>query len=214
MIFTSALFASPNIYIQGDFDAIYTTNVFSNPLPKSVDNAWLQNKIENPFIKRLDIGGSISTSLFFSNEGRTGLSAKIRIGKPIKAVETRPNSTDYTSDWNYVSNKSTNQKLSIIGSFGPIFRAQLGPVDLGIAIRANIGTLNLGDKSLIVGLQAEPYINWFFTSYTYISAGLTYDAHIMRFIEDENKYYEEHFFMSSLTPFIGLGIKFGDRSNE
>lgn len=215
LIITAGLLASPSFYIQGDFNATYTTNVFSNPLPKNVDNnEWLINKINNPFIKRFDIGGSVSSSLFFSAEGRTGISTKLHIGKPMKATETRPDSENYTDNWNYISQKSTNQKLSVIAGIGPIFRAQLGYFDLGIAIRFNMGTLNLGDSSLIIGIQAEPYLNYFFTPYTFLSVGLTYDAHFMRFIEDEVRYYEEHFFMSSITPFVGLGIKIGARANE
>ena len=49
--------ASPVIYLRGGYLADYSSNVYSEPLPRFADPTWLTNKVSDPYFKRYDVGG-------------------------------------------------------------------------------------------------------------------------------------------------------------
>ena len=43
------------------------TNIFSEPLPLNGSNSFLQGKVDNPYLDRVDYGGKLNMNLFFLN---------------------------------------------------------------------------------------------------------------------------------------------------
>lgn len=207
-------FSSVTAYIQGSYAFSLDTNIFSNPLPQNVNNTWLEYRMNTaPFLKRFNHGFNTELNLFFSENGKTGLSTSLSSGFPFKATEIRPDSTNANSDWSYVSTDATDiQDRSLFFGIGPIFRAKFSFLDLGLSLRVSIGTYDTFADNIVMGLQAEPYLNFHFTDYTYFNLGITYDAHLMKFLPSSTvNYYEEHYFMLTLAPYVGIGIRIGER---
>ena len=102
-------------------------------------------------------------------------------------------------------------KPSVYFALGPVFRAALDVVELGIAIRASVGSVNLFESSVNLGVQFEPYIlvplvseHWMF------NAGLIFDAHFYDFLLDSvSQYYRTEYFMMTLGGYVGITYRWG-----
>lgn len=210
---STLLFSSPSMYFKASYDISYDSNVYSEPLPRYADATWLNNKVNEPYFKRYNHGISLTEDQFFSPTGRTGLSLNVKMGKAFKCDEFIPEGDFSSATWEYVKHDGlSDEKMKIFMSIGPIFRAQFGPVDLGIALRGSVGSFDLFKDGVIVGVQAEPYINVFLTNTLFLNAGVYYDAHLMYFYtNDENNWFKDGYTSISMGAFIGLGIKIGDR---
>lgn len=233
ILLTLPAFSAMTAYLQGAYAFSVDTNMFSSPLPKNIANdpvydedgnviegkdtgysSWLAHRINTaPYFRRYNHNFTAELDIFFSTDAKTGLSLNVFNGYPIKAVETRPNSTDANSSWSYVSSDATAaQKKSLFFGIGPIFRAKFSFLDIGLSLRFSIGTFDTFKENIIVGLQASPYMNFHFSEYMYFTLGGTFDAHLCKFLPTSpSTYYEEKFFMLTLAPYIGFGLRFGER---
>ena len=205
--------ASPVIYLRGGYLADYSSNVYSEPLPRYADSTWLTNKVNDPYFKRNDIGGIGIQDIYFSQDGRTGLSFSIEITKPTGSYNFIPTGEFSSATWTYEEKdvlSSTSRKLFF--GVGPVFRAKLGPVDLGAAVRASFGSLDRFRDAIVAGVQVEPYVNWFFTDSFFLTAGAFYDAHLMYLYTNNNqKWFKEDYTSMTFGAYIGLGLKIGER---
>lgn len=212
MLLSSSLLLSSkaSYYLQMGYEAGYVTNIYSYPLPQNGNESWLLWRKENPFIERVDAGFSIKSHIFFSPEDRTGLSFSLGFHEPLFVKETIPTG-DFSEDWQYYSYDALEKhKLDVTFGFGPIFRARFAFVDLGVALRLTLGTYDY--ESLLLGVQSEPYINFFIHENAYVSAGFNFDFHLMRFIDDEIRIYDEDFSLLGARAYVGFGFLFGDRT--
>ena len=206
--------ASPVIKTSINLDYSYDSNVYSEPLPQfDKGGGWLSWKSTHPFMKKHSIGASANLDLFFTETARTGLSFAIAMKVPLASTTITPVSLgtpgDFTGNWEYVFEDSLeSQKTAVFAGFGPVFNAQLGIVDLGCAIRLSIGGYDYIESEVILGLQAEPYLNVYMMDDLYFNLKLTYDAHLMRFVDNDKYLYEQHYQMFTLAPSIGIGYRF------
>ena len=146
--------ASPVIYLRGGYLADYSSNVYSEPLPRYADSTWLTNKVSDPYFKRYDVGGIGIQDIYFSQDGRTGLSFSIEITKPTGSYHFIPTGDFSSATWTYEQKdvlSSTSRKLFL--GVGPVFRVKLGPVDLGAAVRASFGSLDRFRDAIVAGVQ-------------------------------------------------------------
>ena len=201
-------------YLNMNLEYSYDTNVFSDPLPQfDPTYEWMTWREANPFIKKHNLGFNLSYDIYPKDESRTGFSMAISTKFPIAAKCYTPRADfpelGYHSGWDYIETDETeNQSIAFFGSLGPVFRARFGFADLGVAIRLSLGVYTFEQYELILGLQAEPYVNVFIGNNMYLSIKFTYDGHLMRFISDENKIFDPYYQMLTLAPSIGIGIKF------
>lgn len=213
VIISLPCFAQIAAYLSLGFEYSYDTNVFSDPLPTYDSGSWLNWRRENPFLKRHSLGFALSGDYFFQENARVGLSTALSVKFPIKATTVTPIPEDedagFAGEWNYhASDSSEYQKTAFFGALGPVFRASFGPVDLGVAVRLSIGFYDAEKKEIVVGLQAEPYLDIFMNKHIYMNLKFTYDAHLMRFIESETQFFDQNYQMLSIAPSIGVGVRF------
>ena len=196
VISAAALFAA-ELYLRPNFVATYDTSVFSSPLPKRENAAYM---------KRTGLGLYFDADFFLHDDSRAGLSLSFLYSEPVKidnVIVGTPDDSAYY--WVYT------QDPDLYFAIGPMFRAQLGPVSLGIAIRAEVGSNNLFTDSLNLGVQVEPYIMVpLGTESWQLSAGLLYDAHFYDFLlQDEEHYYRPDYFLLTVGGYIGITYKWG-----
>lgn len=193
------------------------TNIFSDPLPLNGSNSFLQGKVDNPYLDRVDYGGKLNMNLFFVSGSRTGLSFSFTYGHAVSAEETIPVSKeegkDFSSgsaiDWEYHSYDAlSDQQDKLSFALGPVFRFEYSFIELGGAVRAAISTFDFFD-SFTVGLEVQPYFRAYFNKWVYASVGFSFTSHLFHFIESEMEFYETNYSFMSLTPFVGLGVRFG-----
>ncbi|GEM_PF-6196185 len=213
-VFISSVFASAfSLYMTGSYLWSYDTNVFSNPMVKNAttNSAWQQIRKIDPYIKRFNNGFKLTSDMFFSKEGRTGLSISFDIGFPYKATEYEPDTEDLNnSNWEYKSKDALDkQKTSIFFGLGPAFRVILGRVDIALALRFSLGSYDYFDNNVIFGIQADPYVNVFISEDIYMTAGLHYDAHLMYFYLSGDEIYLPNYIKLTAGAFVGVGYKFG-----
>ena len=104
----------------------------------------------------------------------------------------------------------SSQRIGIFLGIGPVFRGRFGIVDIGLTLRASLGSYDYFVSGLIFGIEAEPFINVNVTEHFYISLGMKYDAHLMKFLNAESSnIYEDGFIMMTAGCFVGLGTRFG-----
>ncbi len=215
LLVSFSLFADPSIYLRAGYGATFDTNIFSYPLVKNTgeDDSYLAYRVENPFLYRLDHDIKGGADIYFSPKGRTGISLSCEIGIPIKAVTYTPSSTDVSSDWHYIKADATDvQPKKLIFSFGPSFRAVMGNFDLGMNIRFALGSYDLFENDLVLGLCAEGFVNYFLTNSFFLFANLGLDSKFMSFyLSSEKQVYREHYIMAAVSATVGLGVKFGPR---
>ena len=193
-IFTIALascWADAEVFIRPAVLGSYETNVFSLPEPEM--------KAGGKF-KRAGLGAWLDVDTFLSPEGRTGLSVSIMYSHPLwnGSAMDGPDSA-----WVM----STEPTLSF--AIGAMFRAQLGVVDFGLAMRASFASTELFQESLLLGLQVEPYIMLPLGSDdVLLSVGFVYDAHLYDFLlHDDEHYYRSDYFMLTFGGYAGVAVK-------
>ena len=195
-----------------NFEYSYDTNAFSSPLPQYAEDSWLEWRYEYPFEKRHSIGANINSSLYMNKDSRVGLSLGLSMKCPVHATSIRPiphDGSNYAKGWDYIPDIDTaNKKIALFGAIGPIFRAKLGCVDLGTSIRLSIGGYDYKDSEVILGVQAQPFVNVFVTDHVYINISFNYDAHLMKFISHDVKSFEENYQMLSVASSLGIGFYF------
>ena len=171
----------------------YETNVFSDPLPRDNEKGYLQ---------RTGLGGYLDVDYFFSEDGKTALSFSFLYSHPVSS-RTRIYGTEPLDEW------VLTEDPSIFFSFGPMFRAQLGSVDFGVAIRASIGSINLFRDSVNLSLQVEPFVTVPLGSENWnLSAGMIYNAHFYDFLlGDTENIYRKDFFLLTLGGYIGIAYR-------
>lgn len=198
---------SASLYLRGALDADYMTNSFSDPLPVSGDEDYREDA---EFLKRVNLGFKVEGDIFFHSHDTTGLSLRLAFGFPLSA-ETTTVADPESSNWHYTTSDSlSGQDADMSFALGPVFRYEAGRFDIMLALRLSAGSFDLFD-SLTLGIQAEIFTNFFLTSHWFLSAGLTYDVDLIRFIDSPVNYYEEDFTMLSAGGFIGGGYLFGGR---
>lgn len=211
-----ALFASPSFSVRASYLFSYDTNVYSDPMVKYGDSNWLKWRAANPYVKRLNNGINSDMTIFFSEGSNTGLSLGFSNGWAFRDKLYIPEPDDgSTTNWDYWSYKEYDNPSSTMRMFfslGPTFRAMFGPLDLGIILRASLGSYDLFKEYIIAGIQAELYMNYYIANGFFITGGVFYDAHLMKFyLHNESKWYEENYTMMSVGPYIGFGYTFGKR---
>lgn len=210
---STVLFASPSTYFKVVYDISYDSNVYSEPLPRYADANWLNGKVTEPYFKRLNHGISLTVDQYFSPKGRTGLSINAKIGNAFKCDDFIPEGDFNSATWEYVKHDGlADEKLKVFLSIGPIFRAQFGKFDLGIALRGSAGSFDLFVDGVIVGIQAEPYVNVFFNDSIFLNVGAYFDAHLMYlYTKHEDLWFKDGYTAISMGAFVGVGIKLGER---
>ena len=199
ILVAGSCFATAQVYLRPAFFAGYETNVFSDPLP--------QYTVGGSYIQRTGVGFTLNTDFFFKEDSRTGLSLSFMYSHPVQ--------TDAWTTANLEENPEAGwvfaDKPSLYFALGPVFRADLDVVELGIAIRASVGSVNLFENSVNLGVQFEPYIlvplvseHWMF------NAGLIFDAHFYDFLLDSvSQYYRTEYFMMTLGGYVGITYRWG-----
>ena len=198
----ASLSAGAEFYLRPNFLATYDTNVFSDPLPKYTTQTGL--------IKRTGLGLYLDSDVFFAENGRTGLSISFLYSQPVKTeawlVEEGKGDDLDAGRW------VLNTEPSLYFAIGPMFRGKLGGVDIGIAVRASAGSINLFKDSVNLGLQIEPYIMVPLGSdHWKLSAGLLYDAHFFDFLlNSEAKIYRDRYFLLTVGGYVGITYRWGN----
>ena len=177
MIAATGLFASSSeVYIRPSVLGMYETNVFAFPEAEMTSGGSF---------KRAGLGGYLTVDTFFSPDARTGLSFSMLYNHPLWS-----DSKAFDNDSTWVL--SMDPTLSFAA--GAMFRAQLGIVDLGLALR-------LREPYVLVPLGSE---------HVMLNLGFVYDAHFYDFmLHDEEHYYRSGYFMLSFGGYIGLTCKIG-----
>lgn len=197
----SMYFTLNNIYT-------YDTNAFSNPLPQNAGASFLESA---EYIKRHNIGLNFASDTYFSSKARTGLSVSATVLFPFHAATIKPEG-DFGGDWEYVSKDSLmGQRPATFFAIGPVFRAAFEHIDIGLALRGSIGSYDRFESGIDVGIQAQPFANFLINDSSYLSFGLMYDAHVMKFIYDEEKIYEKNYLMLTTGAYVGVGVVVGER---
>lgn len=208
----SSLLSKPVFQIRTSYQYSYDTNVFSEPLPLSGDSAYLGYRIRNPFLKRHSNGFQAEFVFFPAEDSRAGLSVSLRGAFPFSAMEIRPDSASQDAKWEYVeSDASAMQNTSWFAALGLSFRAPLFEerMEAGVAIRFALGTFDTHQRDLILALQAEYYMNWFFKRFFFVTIGTNVGCNLFKFTNYENKeYYEENYFLLTVAPYLGIGFRF------
>lgn len=202
LLIPSMLSAAPEMFLRGSVEASYLTNAFSDPLPVNASESYLED-IE--FIKRWNIAPAITFDMFFGESHPTGLSLDMAVRFPVSAETIIHENGGYAG-----RNSLSDQKIGIFVGLGPVFRGQFGSVDIGVALRASVGSYDYFTSGVILGIETEPYINIEVTGNFYVSLGVKYNAHLMKFLDSSSSnIYEDGFMMMTAGGFVGLGVRFG-----
>ena len=138
----SSLGAVPTMYLRGAVEGSYLTNVFSDPLPINASESYLED-IE--FIKRWNAGAALTFDTFFDDSYPAGLSFNAVFRFPITSE------TIYHDGSSYVSYDSlSSQRIGIFLGIGPVFRGRFGIVDIGLTLRASLGSYDYFVSGLII----------------------------------------------------------------
>ncbi len=214
LLLSVSLFASPSIYLRAGYSFSFDTNIFSYPLVRRYDDKGLDFRTKNPYIYRLDSNIKVATEIFFKSDGRTGLSFLGELGFPMKATTYTPSTTDSSSDWTYLKADATKGQLKkVFFGFGPSFRLPLSKFDLGCNIRLTAGSYTHFKNELILGLNTEAFMNYFFNETCFMFTNVDLNAQFINFYLDRNSsmIYRDNYVMASVSASIGFGLKFGPR---
>lgn len=208
LLFALSLLSAASVYVQGSLDMGYRTNVFSDPLPQSGDAEYRED-VE--FLKRVNLGLSVKSDIFFHDWDTAGLSVKLSLDFPLTAESTKVRDPD-SDDWYYYTVDSIDdQDATVILGVGPVFRYMVSIVDIMLDLRLAVGTYDLFD-TVVAGLQADLLCNVFLSDHWFLSCGLAYEADLMRFVDSSKSYYfEDGFTMLTVGGFVGGGYLFGGR---
>lgn len=197
-----SLSAGMEFYLRPSFIVTYDTNVFSDPLPHYT--------VQTGLIQRTGLGLFLDNDVFFSESGKAGLSISFLYGHPVRTeawIENEGKIGDDNNDGMWVFEAAP----SLYFATGPMFRAQLGGVDIGIALRLSIGSINLFKDSFNLGLQAEPYVMIPLGSESWkLNVGFLYDAHFFDFLlDDPQSIYRDRYFLLTIGGYVGISYKWG-----
>ena len=203
---------SPAVYLKGAYMYSFDTNVYSDPLVKYAYPDWLEWRVKNPYEKRYNNGFLLEGDVFFSPKARTGLSVSIDAGFAYKDNRFIPEG-DFYNIWNYRDFDGMEfVKPKLFFGFGPVFRAEMGIVDLGVSLRCSLGSYDYEVDDIVFGIIAEPYINIFVTDNIFITSGFHYDAHLMSFhLNSDTEIFNKDYSMITVGGYIGVGVFFGER---
>lgn len=214
VLFIYSISASDSsFYLKGAYLCSYDTNVYSNPMVRNASASWLNWRVENPYIKRMNNGLHLEGDVFFNEDARTGLSISLDLGYPFMATEFIPEG-NFSGEWEYASKDVLDaQNPRVFLGIGPTFRYQHNNFDFGANIRLSVGSYDLFDDNyddnIILGIMAEPYVNMFINDEMFVTAAVHYDAHLMSFyVNNPNKYFVENYTMLTFGGYIGLGFSF------
>ena len=216
IIFILAIPCYAQPYMKANINLGYAldTSVFSNPLPlfEKGNTLWLSWKHDHPLLMRHSLSTNVSFNIFLNQTDRVGITTSLNLKFPMKATSYTPTPNEgqtFIGEWDYIINNCLDtQKTSVFWGIGPVFKASFNYLDIGIALRLSIGGFDYIQDEVILGLQAEPYIDIFFSDMLFINLKFTYDAHLIRFIKDETHRYEPYYQMLSVEPSLGIGIRF------
>ena len=198
----SVLNSDPMMYLRVAAEGSYLTNAFSDPLPVNASESYLED-IE--FIKRWNVSPSISFDTFFDDSNPAGLSFNSVFRFPVSSETIVHDGSSYVSH-----DSLSEQKIGIFLGIGPLFRGRFGIVDVGLALRVSLGSYDYFTTGIVVGIEAEPFLNVNVSEHFYLSLGLKYDAHLMKFLDaDSSNIYEDGFIMMTAGCVVGLGARFG-----
>ena len=215
---TAVTAADSSIYLKAAYLCTYDTNVYSNPMVRYANSTWLNWRVENPYLKRMNNGLHLEGDVFFKPEARTGLSISLDIGYPFMATEFIPEG-DFSGDWEYTSKDVIDtQNPRVFLGIGPTFRYQHNNFDFGASIRLSVGSYDLFDDkyddNIILGIMAEPYVNMFIDDNMFVTAAIHYDAHLMSFyVNNPDKYFVENYTMLTFGGYVGVGFAY-DKADE
>jgi len=192
------------------------TNMFSDPLPKYVSLNWVKNKMEDPFVLKDDVAGVLILDFFPSRKSRLGLSIFTSYGKTFYAKESKPDwdGTEASGrakwDGEYTSEEvDTDGMNSLFFAGGPSFRAKVDKFDLGFSVRLSLGTYEMFEDGLILGVQSEPFLNYHFSDKWFFASGLLLDLHFMRmYLDSDSQVYDDNYIILTAGGFVGLGFAF------
>lgn len=211
-----ALF-SGSFYLQTEIESSLDTNIFSYPLVQNADAGYLEYRSGHPFFYRFDLGFGIKSNMFFKND-RVGLSLGANARFPLFSRSYVPSTGEAgwaeaaeSGNWHYEKYDSLKSQMPYISfSIGSAFRFKPGRVsELGLAIRPSISSYDLF-QSFEIGLQVDGFANFIFEENYYFTIGLSYEAHLMKFVRSLSEIYEENYFTLSVVPYLGFGLKLGD----
>lgn len=193
-----SLSAGMEFYLRPSFIVTYDTNVFSDPLPHYT--------VQTGLIQRTGLGLFLDNDVFFSEGGKTGLSVSFLYSHPVQTDAWIVNETN-GDEGRWV----LETEPSLYFATGPMFRAQFGGVDIGIALRLSIGSINLFKDSFNLGLQAEPYVMIPLGSESWkLNVGFLYDAHFFDFLlDDPQSIYRDRYFLLTIGGYVGISYKWG-----
>ncbi len=201
------LFSGVESYLRLAAEWSYDTNAFSSPLPTGFSlDSYFPNGGE--FLKRQNIGFSISSDTYFVDESRVGLSLSFAFRAPYHSVSIIPEGSGY--DWIYREEDSTDrQHSSLFAGIGPVFRYSFGSVELSLPIRLSLGSYDFFSSGFIAGVSIEPGVNVFLGDDIFLSFSLVYDAHLMKFFFSLDRIYDPGYIMLTAGVSLGAGFRFG-----
>lgn len=205
------LAAAPLFQLKVSYQYSYDTNAFSDPLPMNGDSSWLANKIANPYLKRHNNGLLLEFTYYPAEGSRTGLSATFRTASAFKATQIAPDSADSSTAWEYIETDVTaDQNNSYFFGLGAIFKASFfdSRLDFGAALRFALGTYDSSQKDVILAIQTDAYLDYHVHRNFFFTLGIDLQSNMFKFTNYNEQYYEENYFMISLAPYVGAGIRF------
>ena len=202
LLTAAAAWAGPAMYLRFSAEWSYLTNAFSDPLPVNASDSYLED-IE--FIKRWNAAPVITFDTFFNDSDPAGLTLKAAFRFPVASTSIVHDGTSYVSH-----DSLSEQQIGVFLGIGPVFRYRFGIVDIGFSLRASLGSYDYFKTGLVFGVEAEPFVNIALTDYMYLSLGMKYDAHLIKFLDfTSSSIYEDGFIMMTAGGIVGIGFRFG-----
>lgn len=192
--------AGLDVYLRPSFNLDLDMNAFSDPLPSEAQaNEWVKDV---GYFRTWNAGASLAGELFFSSESRLGLSISAHIDFPWKQDHWQWDTHVYDEMWDWLD-------PTLFFSLGPVFRVQFSWCELMIGIRASVGSFNLFQDSVNLGIRIDPSILIpLGTERVMMNVGLSYDAHFYDFLlDDEDKIYTDGYFVLTCGAYVGLAFK-------
>ena len=193
--------------VRGTLGWTYDTNAFSNPLPQGypIDSGYPNG---GEFLQRHNQNIGCTADLIFTSDSRIGLSIFANLGIPVHSRSIIPEGEGY--DWDYVVYDSlSSQDLSLFLGVGPLFRYNIGQVELLLPVRFSVGSYDWFTTGFVVGVVIEPTFQVFVTDDVFISFSMLYDAHLMKLFYSTSQVYDYGYIMLTAGVTLGAGFRFG-----
>lgn len=207
MLMLLPAFSGEESFLSVSLGWSYDTNVFSSPLPTGYDPA---DDYPNggKYIKRHNLSLGIDYDLYFTEESKVGLSWSAVFGLPLKVVTITPSLVDNELVHTY-ADETKNSMWSFCTGFGPVFRFSWDIFTLSLPIRCSIGTYDWFTTGIAIGLNISPSLRVGINDTIAISASLTYDAHLMKFLFGDSHVYDAGYIMLNMGASVGCVFSFG-----